>query len=145
MEFNTAPIWSIISILFVVTILLVVWYFYNEIFVLKNRIFSIERFLEPSMNEDPYDSDEENGYNEYTEEIEEPEQEELEEELEEYEEPTEPPQEPEELEPEEQDEFLEQHALSQSQGCVHVLASGKRKGQECGKPTKEGDKCVTHC
>lgn len=144
MEFNTAPIWSIISILFVVTILLVVWYFYNEIFGLKNRIFSIERFLEgsrePRENEQVDWTDDEDSVEEYDE----PEyQEEIQEETEDQEEIPEETIDQEDAE--DQEEFLEQHSMAQTQGCVHILASGKRKGQECGKPVKEGDKCVTHC
>lgn len=147
MEFNTDSVWSLIFLLILIIIGIVVWYFYNEVEFLNTKTTWLEGKLEgmhekiyelqPSNSDLEVEYDEEDGFEhdfEEDQEQEEQEQEEIQEQGQEEDQ-------------EEDEEFDQEHPKIyevEQEGCEHVMITGKRKGQSCGKPVKEEGKCSVH-
>ncbi len=148
MEFNTDSVWSLISLLILIIIGIVVWYFYNEVGLLNAKVTWMEGKIEETVSQiykQIYDLQTNNSdlQVEYGEEDNlDFEDGEGEEDVEEERSESECVECPEE-------EFEQEHpsidTFAEETGCEHTMITGKRKGQSCGKPVKEDGKCSAHC
>ena len=159
MQFDTNSVWIIVLTLLLITIFIVVWYFYQELLeakrktkstyentnIIHKRLQDIEDKLTEPYLEEENDDFEESEYSNY-----EPSEEEndemmdkLLESLQEETENTTNLTEVTEAEDKEIEEIPNGEEVT-STGCSHIMISGKRKGLNCGKKILQDGKCSQH-